>query len=57
MEVLAKQVKLSTGAVRSVLTQLVEEGCVRAVKLRADREDMRLVYHYEYVWPEKSDDQ
>ena len=54
VEVLAKQVKLSTGAVRSVLTQLVEEGCVRAVKLRADREDMRLVYHYEYIWPDKA---
>ena len=57
VDVLAKQAKLSVGAVRSVLSQLTEEGLVRTEKMRADREDMRLVYHYEYVWPETPEGQ
>jgi DNA-binding IclR family transcriptional regulator len=53
VETLAQRVKLSVGAVRSVLTQLVAEGYVHAEKMRTDREDLRLVYHYQLVRPEK----
>ena len=47
VETLADRVGLSVGAVRSVLANMVSEGLVVATKLRTDREDMRLVYHYE----------
>lgn len=47
VETLAEHVGLSVGAVRSVLANMVSEGLVVASKRRADREDMRLVYHYE----------
>lgn len=47
VEMLADRVGLSVGAVRSVLANMVAEGLVAACKLRTDREDMRLVYHYE----------
>ena len=47
VETLADGVGLSVGAVRSVLANMVLEGLVIASKLRTDREDMRLVYHYE----------
>ena len=46
VETLADGVGLSVGAVRSVLANMVLEGLVVASKLRTDREDMRLVYHY-----------
>ncbi|MCD6365247.1 MAG: type IV toxin-antitoxin system AbiEi family antitoxin domain-containing protein [Planctomycetes bacterium] len=49
VETLAKRVKLSVGAVRSVLSQLIDEGYVSAVKMRTDREDLRLVYHYHLI--------
>lgn len=46
-ETLAKRMNLSIGATRSVLAQLVAEGHVVASKMRTDREDLRLVYHYQ----------
>ena len=53
LETLADCAGLSVGAVRSVLMNMVSEGLVIASKLRTDREDMRLVYHYELARDEK----
>ena len=47
VETLADSVGLSVDAIRSALANMVQEGLVLACKLRTDREDMRLVYHYE----------
>ena len=47
VETLADRVGLSVGAVRSVLANMVAEGLIVTCKLRTDRDDMRLVYHYE----------
>ena len=49
LETLARRVKGSENAVRTVLARLIEEGSVRAVKMRRDSPDMRLVYHYEII--------
>ncbi len=53
VETLAERVGLSIGAVRSVLANMVAEGLVVTCKLRADRDDMRLVYHYELARDEQ----
>jgi len=53
VETLADCVGLSVGAVRSVLANMVQEGLVVASKRRTDREDMRLVYHYELARDEQ----
>lgn len=53
VETLAERVGLSVGAVRSVLANMVIEGLVVTSKLRTDRDDMRLVYHYELARDEK----
>jgi hypothetical protein len=47
VETLADSVGLSVDSIRSLLADMVQEGLVLASKLRTDREDMRLVYHYE----------
>ena len=49
VETLARRVNGSENAVRTVLARLIEEGSVRAVKMRRDSPDMRLVYHYEII--------
>ncbi len=48
-ETLAARINLSLGAIRSVLVQLVNDGLVSATKMRSDRQDLRLVYHYQYI--------
>jgi len=53
VETLADRVGLSVGAVRSVLANMVAEGLVMTSKLRTDRDDMRLVYHYELARDDK----
>ena len=53
VETLADCIGLSVGAVRSVLANMVAEGLVVATKRRTDREDMRLVYHYELARDEQ----
>ena len=52
VETLARRVDGSENAVRTVLAKLIEEGIVRAIKMRRDSPDMRLVDHYEIVRPE-----
>ncbi len=47
VKTLADSVGLSVEAIRLALANMVQEGLVLACKLRTDREDMRLVYHYE----------
>ena len=52
-ETLAERTCVSVGGIRAVLSQLVADGTVRAVKMRSDRQDLRLVYHYQYIRPEQ----
>ena len=47
IETLADRAGVSIDSIRSALANMVQEGLVLACKLRTDREDMRLVYHYE----------